>query len=215
MAATQLSDLTDPGADVLGTTIDDRGVMLAQTGDAVNGAVLSDNAEWYQHVGFASRPAKATPGKPSCQVFTWNQRSNDIVLASRDARCTLPAGLKEGETCLYAGGPNNTGRGRITLRDDGSTSTIRITTQQGNSENGQVVEIRVGSDGKIQISGGQVEIGNSPSEGPILSTDMLTWIGQVNAALTVIQAAAGSPAVPPIVVPTATPRASTTVKVSP
>ncbi|WP_437489479.1 hypothetical protein WME75_10790 [Sorangium sp. So ce1014] len=150
-----LSDIFENGADVLGTTIDSRGVILAQTGDAVNSEVLSDNAEWWQHVGFASRPAKAEPGKRACQGITLNQGCNDLCIASRDTRGTKIYGsLKEGEACVYAGGPSNTGTGRILLKDDGTTSTITALTQQGNEASGEPILLQLSSEGKVVITAG-------------------------------------------------------------
>ncbi|WP_437767188.1 hypothetical protein WMF27_20490 [Sorangium sp. So ce281] len=190
-----LSDIFENGADVLGTTIDSRGVILAQTGDAVNSEVLSDNAEWWQHVGFASRPAKAEPGKRACQGITLNQGCNDLCIASRDTRGTKNYGtLKEGETCVYAGGPNNTGTGRILLKDDGSTSTIMILTQRGNGAAGEPISIQVssegnviitaGSKGTITIDGSGVSLGTSASDGVVLGPGLQAYISSLTTLLT-------------------------------
>jgi hypothetical protein len=115
----------NPGADVLGTTQSENGVILAQTGDVVGEEAHSDGAEWWQHVGFASRPAKAKKGESACQSVTLDQGSNDICIASRDIRgASLYGALGEGETCVYAGGPDNRGTCKVTLTNDGTATAI-------------------------------------------------------------------------------------------
>lgn len=115
----------NPGADVLGTTQNEQGTILAQTGDVVGEEVHSDGAEWWQHVGFASRPAKAKAGESACQAVTLDQGSNDVCIASRDIRgAGLYGRLGEGESCVYAGGPDNTGVCKVTLTNDGTATGI-------------------------------------------------------------------------------------------
>lgn len=70
--------------------------------------------------------------------------------------------------------------------------------------------------GNTQVVGGMVVSPGTPTPQPVmLSTDLLTWIGQVNAALAVIVGAAGSNVVPTIVAPTAAPIASTKLSAAP
>lgn len=114
-----------PGDDVLGTTQSENGVILAQTGDVVGEEAHSDGAEVWGPIGFASRPAKAKKGESACQAITLEQGSNDICIAFRDIRsATLYGALGEGETCVYAGGPDNTGRCKVTLYNAGAATTI-------------------------------------------------------------------------------------------
>jgi hypothetical protein len=115
----------NPGADVLGTTQNEQGTLLAQTGDVVGEEAHSDGAEWWQHVGFASRPAKAKAGESACQAVTLEQGSNDVCIASRDIRgAALYGRLGEGESCVYAGGPDNAGTCKVTLYNAGAATTI-------------------------------------------------------------------------------------------
>jgi len=155
MRSKHRSDLFELGCDILGTTINGQGTILCQTGDVNGDEVVSDGAEWWQHVGFASRPAKAIAGKSACQGLTINQGSADICIATRDIRGGVIYGaLKEGESCVYAGGPANTGTGRILLKDDGTKSTITILTQKDNGASGEPILIQVSSEGKVLITAG-------------------------------------------------------------
>ena len=150
--------MTDIGVDVLNTELNaTNGAIAAQLGDSVNGEKTADDAEWFQHVGFASRPSKAEPGKSACQVLSIERTDRDIVYASRDLRGTSAYGeLGEGETALFANGPNGQGTGLLTLKDDGSEATINLAVKQGNSSGGSPVQITVKSDGTITISTGSV-----------------------------------------------------------
>lgn len=195
MPVEQLSDIYDPGTDILGSSQDSRGVILVQTGDVVTGNVECDNAEWWQPVGFASRPAKAEKGSKACQTVVLTGGSTDVCLGQRDARCSLPAGLGEGCTALYAGGPNNTGTGQIRLSDDGSTATISLQLRDGNTENGTLVEIQVKSDktivlnvggnAKITIDGatGQISLGATASDKVTLAAPLEGFLTQLLVSL--------------------------------
>lgn len=254
MPAKSLATLFDIGADILGSARNEvNGSISVQIGDAVGGEVRCDNASWWQHVGFASRPALAENGKSSAQTIAIETGDRDICFASRDVRGQGIYGtLDSGETCLYAGGPNNTGTGRIILKDDGSVSTLSFLTQKSNASNGNPIivqlsssgqitlanedkgtivldqegikmattgSVQIGASGEVAIIGstlalnaGSVSLGANASEPVMLSTQLLAWIGQVNAVLGVIAAAAGSSPNPTITVPTAIPVASTSVK---
>lgn len=148
MAVKQLEDIYDHGSDVLGTTQDTQGTITVQLGDAVAGEVSCDNAEWWQHVGFASRPAKAEQGAPACQAVSLNGGRNDQVIATRDLRGSGIYGtLNEGEVCVYASGPTNKGTGQILLQDDGTNATITILVGGGTK-----IVIKQ-SDGSVTITG--------------------------------------------------------------
>lgn len=151
--------MNDVGYDVLGTRCADNGAISCQTGDAVNAEVACDDAEWWQHVGFASRPASAVQGQSSCQVLSLETTGRDICYASRDLRGrALYRSLGPGETVLYADGPNAQGTGLVHLKDDGATSTISISTRQGNVENGAVIEAKFSSTGEVQVSTGSCTV---------------------------------------------------------
>lgn len=148
--------MTDIGNDVLGTAVNaTNGAISAQIGDSVSREVSCDNAEWIQHVGFASRPASAEPGKSSCQVLSIERTDRDICYASRDLRGTKIYGaLGAGETCIYANGPRATGTGIVSLKDDGTDATITLEVKQGNSSSGSPIRVTVKSTGEVKIVSG-------------------------------------------------------------
>lgn len=108
--------------DVLSTTISPlTGYIVAQIGNVVTSQPSGDVSEWWQHVGYASRPRKPTPGKQSAQVFVVQKSDHDAILGSRDARtASVYATLDHGETAVFA----SDGPAVIFLRKDG---TIEIT----------------------------------------------------------------------------------------
>ncbi len=151
MPVKQLSDLFDPGADVLGTIQTDQGTIMAQTGDVVGEFVNSDNVEVWGPPGFASRPAKANSGKDAAQAVTINRASNDIIIAFRDIRAgSLVGQLKEGETSIYAPGPSNAGVCQILLQNDGTNQKVTITVKD--------TKIEVLSDGTVNIDASKVNL---------------------------------------------------------
>jgi len=209
------------GADVLGTSQDARGVVLAQTGDTVTSEVLGNNAEWWQHVGMCSRPARAKAGTSACQTLAIVQGSNDVCFASRDSRCSLPAGLGFGETCLYAGGPDNAGTGQIRLTDDGSTATILIQVRKANGSSGNPVKITVSSAGTITIDpgggnsitvdeSGGIKLGAGATLAVALEPALTSWIGNLLLSL-VSGSNSGGPVVFSVPLPAAPSIASTKV----
>ena len=122
MPASQLDDILSTGADVLGTTQDDKGTVLAQLGDVVDATdTPSPNAEVWGPSGIVSRPAPATAGSQACQAIAITGGSNDIVIAFRDQRANITVG--PGETCIYAPGPKGSGGTQILIQD----GTITIT----------------------------------------------------------------------------------------
>jgi hypothetical protein len=166
----------NPGADVLGTTQNEQGTILAQTGDVVGEEAHSDGAEWWQHVGFASRPAKAKAGESACQVVTLEQGSNDVCIASRDIRgASLYGTLGEGETCVYAGGPDNAGDCKITLKNDGSAKAIAMLSDL------------------ITLGAPKVELGTGASDPIALAPALQDWAAKVVLALTAIAALLNKP----------------------
>jgi hypothetical protein len=128
------------GVDVLVTSINAvNGVLSAQLGNAVAGTVDSDLAEWWQHVGFASRPAVPTQGQPACQAAIIKQNDHDVVFATRDVRGTAIYGnLADGETCVYAGAS----QARALFKADGSA---RLMTTDTNATTGALIYAGVSS----------------------------------------------------------------------
>jgi hypothetical protein len=145
-----LSTLFHFGVSVLKTTVSEKTKsIVAQLGDVVSEVVDSDNAEWWQHVGFVSRPPKPAPGEQACQAVGIRTSSNDVILATRDLRGqTLSGQIGDGETCVYAAGATGTAQGRVLLKSDGS---VNVFTRDGNTDAGQAVIIRVGADSGIDL----------------------------------------------------------------
>lgn len=183
MAAEQLEDLFDVGIDILTTEITSKGTLSAQTGDVVAEQVSSANCEWWQQVGFASRPPKPQPGVAACQGVTLNRGDRDIVIATKDLRSQAIYGnLKEGETCLYAAGPDGNGQGRVSLKADGS---ITLYTTDDNTPAGNGVYLKLSRKslsfvapwGKLTFdatgfhlttsSGARLDLGNVALPGPL------------------------------------------------
>lgn len=152
--------MSDEGLDVLGTSVNAKnGAISAQLGDAVASESVAEDAEWFQHVGFASRPSRATPGKSACQVLSLERTGRDVCYASRDLRAEPPYGaLGEGETCLYASGPNGTGTGTAELRDDGTNASVVLSVRRNNSSSGGAVRVEVSSDGTVSITAGTASV---------------------------------------------------------
>ncbi len=133
------------GAAVLSTAVDNiTNTILAQIGSIGDEYVYSDKAEWYQHVGFSSRPSKPKKGHQAAECVAIRD-DRDVVIASRDIRSQQIYGnLKDGETCLWAGGDDGTGQGRVILKADGS---INIFATSDNTDAGNSVYFRVAPDG--------------------------------------------------------------------
>lgn len=142
------------GLDVLSTVLDSvKKTITASTGDSVGEETISPNAEWWQHVGFASRPSKPTKGRPSAQVVQLIGSDVDCVIASRDTRfLDIYGNLGHGETCVFATGETGTGQARALLKGDGS---INLYTRVGNTSAGAGMVVQVTpSDDSIRITNG-------------------------------------------------------------
>lgn len=175
MAAPSLKDQFLVGTDVLLTKLADNGKILAQigcvgsgSGDASGASTAADNVEWWQHVGFASRPSKPDPGKAAAQAFVIRQGGNDIAIASQDVRSLAMYGaLKDGETCIYAAGADGKAQARSLYKADGS---IHHYTRKGNTEGGTGMAII------MDATAGAITIVNDKGFGLIINSDgvMLT-----------------------------------------
>ena len=95
MAPPTLSGLFQIGIDVLSSLRDaTTKSILVRTGDAYNEVSEADGAEWWQHVGFASRPPEASKNN-ACQAVVIRDSSHDACVASRDLRGQELAGSLE------------------------------------------------------------------------------------------------------------------------
>jgi len=127
-----LASLFIVGADILASARDAvTGLITLQLGDAVRRSVSSQNAELWFPFGWASRPAKATPGKPSAQAFGVCTGGRDAIIGGRDARSNaIYGGLAEGESCAYA----PAGQARALFKADGS---VTLFTTDDNTATGK------------------------------------------------------------------------------
>lgn len=150
----------DTGLDVLGTTVNQQnGAISAQLGDSATSEATRDGAEWWQHVGFASRPSRATQNGASCQVLSTEGIDRDVCYASRDLRSQAAAkALGDGETMIFAPGPDTTGTGRLELLDDDASATIKLSVRAGNDPAQPRIGIEVSSGGSVTISAGSTTI---------------------------------------------------------
>jgi hypothetical protein len=123
------------GEDLLSTRRDAASnTIFAQTGDVVAEEAQGQECEFWQHVGFCSRPPQAVQGKTCAQAVTVRGSQRDAVVASRDLRAQEMYGLlSEGETCLYAAGKDGNSQARILLKDDGS---INFVTTEADKDSG-------------------------------------------------------------------------------
>lgn len=145
MPAPTLSQLFAVGIDVLRTVINGAtGIVSAQLGSVASESVDTTDAEWWQHVGFISRPAAATAKQSACQAVTIRRGDRDVIVATRDLRgITLAGQLKDGETCIYAPGADGSAQGRILLKADGSVS---VYSRTDGAAKGMVISVTPSSD---------------------------------------------------------------------
>lgn len=167
MASPVLRGLIQAGFDVLTTTVSAKTKkILAQLGSVRGETTDSDAAEWWQHVGFASRPSKPIAKTSAAQTIKVSAADRDLCVASQDLRgLELYGSLDFGETCLYAPGETGTAQARIVLKKDGS---IHLYTRQGNTSTGggMVVQVDAANDA--------IRLLNSQGYGLIIDGDGIT-----------------------------------------
>lgn len=177
----KMSALFDIGVDILKTVRSAAtGLITAQTGDSVAKTTNGDAAEWWQHVGFVSRPAVPTAGQAACQGVAIKRGDNDAIVATRDARGTSIYGsLADGEACVYSPGA----QGRVLLKANG---TVNIYTTSDNTSSGQSIILTVGPTGVsigspwgafIMDSGGVRMADSSGTAGISIANGAVTIIG--------------------------------------
>lgn len=112
-------------------------LLSHQLGDVFSEQPESQQAEVFQHFGFASRPAKASPGKGAGQVITLDRSDRDLVVAERDDRAAqMYANLGDGETAVFA----SAGAARMLCKADGS---VNLYTTFTNDDTGRGVFLRI------------------------------------------------------------------------
>lgn len=152
MPANELGDLIHIGVEILKTSVSAKTKkILAQIGsNSGDGQGDADNVEWWQHVGFASRPSNPEKGKSAATAVSIRSGGIDAIVASTDVRGEeIKGNLQPGETCLYAAGPEGTAQARVLLKADGS---INLFTKEGNESSGKGMGIFVNADGSISIA---------------------------------------------------------------
>lgn len=150
MAGYDFMSLIKVGIDILATRISSASKrIVAQLGSVKEESTDTDNAEWWQHVGFASRPPKAEAKKRAAQAVAVPMGDHDVIIASQDARgLELYGNLADGETCVYAPGEDGKAQARALWKKDGS---INLFTKKDNSPTGTGMGIFVNPDGSITI----------------------------------------------------------------
>jgi len=151
MGAPDLRSLIHYGYDILTTTVDKvTGKILAQLGDVHKETTDTDNAEWVQPIGIASRPSNPEKGKQAAQAICVRMGDHDVCIGAIDMRALdLYGNIKPGETCVYAAGADGTAQGRIMLKGNGS---ITIFTTSDNTKNGNALYFRVSPTGLEFVS---------------------------------------------------------------
>lgn len=159
-----LSGIVEVGLDILTTTVNSATKrILAQTGDVVKDAAETDGAEWWQHVGFASRPPKPQAGKQAAQAVVLKTSDRDVVIGSVDQRgLALYGNLDHGESCLYAAGEDGEAQARVLLKKDGS---INLYTRKGNTSAGAGMIVQ------IDATNGAIRLINDLGYGIIIDSD--------------------------------------------
>lgn len=222
------------GLDVLGTTVDAVAkVIRANIGDVKHEDSEFDSAEWWQHVGFASRPRKPQPGVQSAQVVTVRRSDFDACIASRDVRDVDVFGdIDHGETAIYATGSNGESTARVFLRGD-STIVIKNSNVTITAKPSGAFEVSNAAGGVAVDAAGKVTLGLvAPQFGAVNELGLTAYLVATNALVAALSAHALSPVLAALSVgtgpalaaacaayaaatATATPFVSTTVTTSP
>lgn len=131
------------GVDILATEVADKTkALLAQVGNAASGESDNSLVEFWQHVGFASRPPTASSGEGgACQGVVIRRSNYDACIATRDARgVDLRGSLQPGETCVYAAGSDGNGQARALFKKNG---TAALVSAFGNVPGGDTAVIQI------------------------------------------------------------------------
>lgn len=151
MAGIDLVGLIKVGLDVLTSSVDKvTGKILVQLGSVTEQTSDGGGVEWWQHVGFASRPPKPDAKKKAAQAFVLATGDRDVCVASQDTRCLDQYGnLDFGEFCAYAPGEDAKAQGRVIGKKDGS---VTVFTTDTNTKAGRSVYFRTAPDGFLWVA---------------------------------------------------------------
>lgn len=178
MRPPSISGLVHVGLDILTTFVNATTKrILVQTGDVVKDATEADGTEWWQHVGFASRPPKPQAGKQAAQAVVCKTSDRDVAVASVDQRgLALYGNLDHGETCIYAAGEDGEAQARALFKKNGS---ISLYTRVGNSPTG------AGMIFQLDAENDAIRMTNGKGYGIIIDTNGIrATTGGTKAALT-------------------------------
>lgn len=176
-----VSGLIQVGVDILKSTVASKTKrILLQVGDVVNQVSDSDNVEYWQHVGFRSRPPKPDAGKTATQGVLVRRGDYDVVICTQDDRGADLEDLEDGDTMIYAPGPTGAGKARILLKGDGTIKAKNGTTTITVSPEGDVTLDAPKSFSVSTLSAaldaGKVDLGKAPATGVLtLQTAAPMW----------------------------------------
>jgi hypothetical protein len=179
-----LNDLFWIGASVLSTAVDKvTNTILAQVGSIREKYVYGEGAEWYQHVGFSSRPSQPSPtaNATTASECVGIKGTTDIIFASRDVRGQAIYGsLGDGETCLYATGADGTAQGRVLIKKD---SSINLYTRTSSTANGMMVSLTPSNDSISLLNAAGLGIIIDPTGIKLIGLDSSLTLTSGNAKL--------------------------------
>lgn len=139
-------------ADILASQTEDNGTIVVQLGDADSETVYSTDNEVWGPAGLASRPSLPSDGQ-AAQALHISTGDRDHVLGIQDKRfSTIYGSLSDGETSLYATGPEGEGTGRVMLKDDGGTASITLLLQKDNDTQGLPITLQLKSNGTFSVA---------------------------------------------------------------
>lgn len=139
--------------DLLATFLE-AGAFSAQLGDVETEAVIGLDADVWGPAGLASRPSKPDPdNNEAAQALVLKTGTRDAVIGMKDTRnAAIFGNVKEGETCLYASGPQGEGTGRVLMKDSGDTASITLLLQKDNDSSGLPIVLQLKSDNSLNIA---------------------------------------------------------------
>ncbi len=179
MSPPKISSLFEIGRDVLSTAISAvTGFVTAQVGDVVTAQVTGDESEWWQHVGFVSRPRKPDAGSKAAQVIQIKRSDHDAIIASRDERTkAIYVALDDGETAVFA----SVGDAVVFFRKDGSIDVTGSAVRIGDTSAVTLAKSQAITDLQAAINGWTAV----PNDGgAALKVALATWLANTSYATT-------------------------------